>query len=91
MDDFDTNTVEDSIDEGDLLKTNGVYAFAAYGQYVMVWDVKTGVQITNITLPSITPNNGEFSVDPIEPYVITNTQVEDSTGGNNGGGRGISK
>lgn len=29
VDDFETNTVEDSIDEGDLLKTNGVHAFAA--------------------------------------------------------------
>jgi len=83
VDDFDTNTVEDSIDEGDFLKTNGVYAFAAYGQYVVVWDVKTGEQIINITLPSLNTTDG-VAPEPIEPYVI-----EDSTGGSDGGERNL--
>lgn len=89
VDDFDTNTVEDSIDEGDLLKTNGVHAFAGYGQYVLVWDVKTGEQITNITLPSISYDGGD-KPPIIEPYVITNPQdgdfgISDSTAGDGGG------
>ena len=79
VDDYETNTVEATIDEGDLLKTNGVHAFAAYGQYVVVWDVATGDQITNITLPALNYSGHEPPIEPIEPYAVNSARGSDGT------------
>jgi hypothetical protein len=88
VNDFETNTVEESIDEGDLVKTNGVFAFAAYGSYVIVWDVKTGEQVTNITLPSLSYNGQQ---PPKEPFDVVDPDdlidFGDLGNGGDGGGR----
>lgn len=57
IDDFETNNQEDDVDESDLLRTKGEYAFAGYGNYVVVWEVKTGRNVTNVTLPPINNTN----------------------------------
>lgn len=85
VDDFETNTVEDSIDEGDLLKTNGVHAFAAYGNYVIIWEVASGKQVTNITLPSIQAVDNEK--EPVDPYEAVDPEDLIDFGAGGGGTR----
>ena len=65
VNDYGTNVQEEGVDEGDLLKTNGEYAFVGYGDFIVVWEVATGRYVTNITLPPI--ENADVHTPPKLP------------------------
>lgn len=52
-DDYSTNNQEEGIDESDLVKSDGVYSYAAYGDLLVIWDAATGESVANYTLPPI--------------------------------------
>jgi hypothetical protein len=83
VNDFETNNQEANVDESDLLKTNGEYAFAGYGNYVAVWEVKTGKYVTTLTLPPIDNSNAPPYYPMVkEPQLIMvdeSTMVEETT------------
>eukprot|EP00540_Astrosyne_radiata_P006586 CAMPEP_0116850134 /NCGR_PEP_ID=MMETSP0418-20121206/15987_1 /TAXON_ID=1158023 /ORGANISM="Astrosyne radiata, Strain 13vi08-1A" /LENGTH=852 /DNA_ID=CAMNT_0004481989 /DNA_START=64 /DNA_END=2622 /DNA_ORIENTATION=+ len=54
--DFRTNNQEDGVDEADLVKSDGVYVYAAYGDVLVIWNAASGELITNVTFPSATPD-----------------------------------
>jgi len=54
---YETNKVEESIDEGDAVKTDGKVACARYGDTVVIWHAQKGSYITNITLPALENTN----------------------------------
>jgi len=60
VDDFETNTVEENVDEGDLLKVryDGKYAFTAFGGNLIIWDVaKNNSTVSTMALPPIESKN----------------------------------
>lgn len=48
---YETNTQEDDVDEADIMKSDGNHTFTAYGDMVVVWDVKTGKEVSLTKLP----------------------------------------
>lgn len=48
-----TNNQEGGVDESDVVKSDGTYVYASYGDVLVVWDVVSGEVITNITMPVI--------------------------------------
>jgi hypothetical protein len=51
--DFDTNNQNDGVDEADMIKSDGTFVYAAYGDVIVVWNAKNGTFVTNYTLPAI--------------------------------------
>lgn len=45
------NNQEDDVDEADIMKSDGNHTFTAYGDMVVVWDVKTGKEMSLTKLP----------------------------------------
>jgi Beta propeller domain len=54
--DIETNNQEMGIDESDMMKADSNYVYAAYGNYVLVWD-KQGNQVAQAKIP--TASEGE--------------------------------
>jgi hypothetical protein len=48
--DFETNNQEDGVDESDMVKSDGIHVFAAYGDIVVIWNAATGKFVANYTL-----------------------------------------
>ena len=65
VDDFDTNNQYKGVDEADTLKTNGKHGFVAYGDYLHIWEVKTGHYVTNVTLPPLDVKQPIYYEKPI--------------------------
>ena len=57
--DFETNNQVDGVDEADMVKSDGTYVYAAYGDAIVVWKAATGTYITNYTLPAL--DESEYS------------------------------
>ncbi|KAI2504122.1 hypothetical protein MHU86_10322 [Fragilaria crotonensis] len=55
--DFETNNQVDGVDEADMVKSDGTYVYAVYGDAVVVWEAATGAYVTNYTLPPIAESN----------------------------------
>jgi DNA excision repair protein ERCC-4 len=51
--DFSTNNQEEGVDESDFVKSDGRFAYAAYGDIVVIWNAQTGQFVANYTLPPI--------------------------------------
>ena len=51
--DFETNNQVDGVDEADMVKSDGTYVYAVYGDAVVVWNSATGAYVTNYTLPAL--------------------------------------
>ena len=51
--DFDTNNQENGVDESDLVKSDGKFTYAAYGDIVVIWNARTGRRVANYTLPPL--------------------------------------
>jgi hypothetical protein len=49
--DFSTNNQEAGVDESDLVKSDGRFVYAAYGDIVVIWNARTGKLVANYTLP----------------------------------------
>jgi uncharacterized secreted protein with C-terminal beta-propeller domain len=47
--DFETNNQEDGVDESDMVKSDGIHVFAAYGDIVVIWNAATGKFVANYT------------------------------------------
>ena len=50
--DFETNNQVDGVDEADMVKSDGTYVYAVYGDTIVVWEAATGTYVTNYTLPA---------------------------------------
>lgn len=48
--DFGTNNQEMGVDEADIIKADDNYMYAAYGDYIVVWDAN-GEKITQVAMP----------------------------------------
>jgi Beta propeller domain len=55
--DFETNNQEKGVDESDMVKSDGKFVYAAYGDMVVVWNSLTGKLVENYTLPPIYDNS----------------------------------
>lgn len=52
VNDFGTNNQEDSVEEGDIIVSNGRHVFAVYGDRVVIWDATTGDMLSDIKMPT---------------------------------------
>lgn len=59
---YETNNQEKGIDEADIIKADKNYIYAAYNDYVLVWD-KYGNQVTQVSMPPTTNENDEGEYD----------------------------
>ena len=48
---FDTNNQETDVDEADIMKSDNKLVFTAYGDMLVVWDVKSGLEMSLTKLP----------------------------------------
>ena len=67
--DFGTNNQVTGVDEADLVKSDGTYVYAAYGDVLVVWNALSGAEIINVTMPAIPAINYSQSgpVDFVTP------------------------
>lgn len=56
-DSYGTNNQVDGVDEADLIKSDGDFVYAAYGDQVVIWNAASGTELSRTTLPS-TDENG---------------------------------
>ena len=54
-----TNNQEAKVEGADLVQSDGTFLYAAYGDVLLAWDMKSGKIVANITMPAIvhTPDN----------------------------------
>ncbi|CAB9496248.1 beta propeller domain protein [Seminavis robusta] len=50
--DFETNNQEENVDEADIIKADANFVYAAYGDYILIWDTN-GKKIAQVAMPSI--------------------------------------
>ena len=77
--DFSTNNQEKGVDESDLVKSDGKFSYAAYGDIVVIWDAATGEFVANYTLPPIydlVPTASPVAVATAEPVGFTKPPPE---------------
>ena len=48
---YDPNNQETDVEEADIMKSDGKHVFTAYGDMLVVWDVKSGVEMSLTKLP----------------------------------------
>ena len=79
---YETNNVEASIDEGDLMKTNGKIACASYGDRVLIWNAQgEGDLLTNVKLPKLENTNQYYGGPgprplPMDPILLAPEEIE---------------
>ena len=79
--DFSTNNQEKGVDESDMVKSDGVYTYAAYGDILVVWEAATGKLVANYTLPPIyddAPTTAPVAQPSASPIALS---FDNSTGG----------
>jgi len=72
-DSFETNNQVDGVDEGDIVKSDGTYVYAAYGDLLYVWNATDGTNGISITpMPYEKVNETECTWEPWvhEPWPI---------------------
>lgn len=50
--DFGTNNQVEGVDEADFVKSDGTHVYAAYGQNLVVWDARTGKEVSRTKIPT---------------------------------------
>ena len=66
--DFETNNQNIGVDEADMIKSDGTYVYAAYGDVLVVWNAMNGSFVTNYTLPAIdTSVNQDGNLISVKP------------------------
>lgn len=50
-DSFGTNNQVDGVDEADIVKSDGTYVFAGYGNTLVIWDATSGTEYSRTVLP----------------------------------------
>ncbi|CAB9498903.1 beta propeller domain protein [Seminavis robusta] len=48
-----TNNQEEDVDEADIIKNDQNYVYAVLGDFLVVWDIHTGAQVTQVQMPSL--------------------------------------
>jgi hypothetical protein len=51
--DFDTNNQEEGVDQANLVKSDGIYVYAACNDVLVVWEALPCTYITNYTLTTV--------------------------------------
>ena len=67
--DYQTNNQEEGVDESDLVKSDGIHVFSAYGDIVVIWNAATGKFVANYTLPPV--YDGTSAPPPFFPNDFT--------------------
>jgi hypothetical protein len=67
VNDYATNVQEEGVDEGDMIKSDGINVYAAYGDVLVVWDAITGDLVTNYTFPPINVTWEQPDIKPFGP------------------------
>jgi len=78
-DSYETNNQVDGVDEADVVKSDGEYVYAAYGDLIYVWNATDGTQGVSITQMPFVKNDNENCkpvIRPVEPEVI---EIEESS------------
>eukprot|EP00540_Astrosyne_radiata_P006731 CAMPEP_0116865808 /NCGR_PEP_ID=MMETSP0418-20121206/25667_1 /TAXON_ID=1158023 /ORGANISM="Astrosyne radiata, Strain 13vi08-1A" /LENGTH=800 /DNA_ID=CAMNT_0004501349 /DNA_START=1054 /DNA_END=3456 /DNA_ORIENTATION=+ len=69
--DFETNNQEEGVDEADMVKSDGVYVYTAYGDVLVIWNATSGELTTNITFTATIVDTPETPPEvfppPVEP------------------------
>jgi hypothetical protein len=67
--DFETNNQEEDVDKADLVKSDGEFVYAAYGDFLLIWKAETGEIVTRVQMPAIElpENSGEETKPPLKP------------------------
>ena len=60
---FGTNNQVDGVDEADLVKSDGTFVFAAYGDKLIVWDAKSGMELSRTQIPTQDENGIQLCQD----------------------------
>lgn len=74
--DFGTNNQVNGVDEADLVKSDGIYVYAAYGDVLVIWNALSGAQIINVTMPAI-PATDYSTSGPVD-FATPKDDVTDS-------------
>ena len=69
--DYSTNNQEEGVDESDLVKSDGIYSYAAYGDIVVIWDAATGDFVAKYTLPPVADEQPPSAAPVVAPDVFT--------------------
>lgn len=65
LNDIGTSNQELGIEEGDLIVSDGTFAYAAYGKYLVIWNKETGDMVKTIEMP---PVNITYQGNPWSAY-----------------------
>ncbi|KAI2494495.1 hypothetical protein MHU86_20027 [Fragilaria crotonensis] len=84
--DFETNNQVDGVDEADMVKSDGTYVYAVYGDAVVVWEAATGAYVTNYTLPALAEPNVRARALQVATNASSGTVDGNATGGDPGTG-----
>ena len=60
VDDFGNNNQEEGVEEGNVVASDGTTVWAAYQDYIVLWEARTGVDLGRVRLPAVqnAENNG---------------------------------
>jgi len=50
-DSYETNNQEGGVDEADVMKSDGKHVFTGYGDILVIWDAKTGEELSRTRIP----------------------------------------
>jgi hypothetical protein len=51
--DFGTNNQEEFVEEGDVIVSDGDHVYAAYGDYIAIWEPRNGTLVKKVKMPPI--------------------------------------
>lgn len=69
-DSFGTNNQVQGVDEADLLKSDGIHVFAAYGDKVMVWNADNGTLLSTTVIPTVDDQGIPLCSDLEDPVTV---------------------
>mmetsp|Transcript_4750 Transcript_4750/g.6989 ORF Transcript_4750/g.6989 Transcript_4750/m.6989 type:complete len:770 (+) Transcript_4750:95-2404(+) len=73
-DSFGTNNQVNGVDEADLIKSDGIVVYAAYGDQIVIWDAATGIELSRTVLPTEDENGVGICSD--DDDASTNTRLK---------------
>ena len=76
-DSFGTNNQVEGVDEADILKSNGLQAFAAYGQEIVVLDMDQVTVLSRTALPVADNSTGDFKSRSVSGSILSMLLIEE--------------
>ncbi len=75
---FGTNNQVDGVDEADLIKSDGDVVYASYGDEIVIWNAKTGSELSRTKLPT-DDENGLPLCSNDDGNTSTNTRMKNKS------------